>query len=99
MALTPLRYQSVDIPMKLHHPMWVQNDDIDLDYHLHLVRVPEPGGCRELDSLIGEIASTPLDRARPLWEMYLVEGLADNRVAIVHTGAPRPRRRVACGQR
>ncbi len=84
MALTPLRYQLVDIPMKLHHPMWVQNDDIDLDYHLHLVRVPEPGGRRELDSLIGEIASTPLDRARPLWEMYLVEGLADNRVAIVH---------------
>ncbi len=84
MALTPLRYQLVDIPMKLHHPMWVQNDDIDLDYHLHLVRVPEPGGRRELDSLIGEIASTPLDRARPLWEMYLVEGLADDRVAIVH---------------
>ena len=84
MALTPLRYQLVDIPMKLHHPMWVQNDDIDLDYHLHQVRVPEPGGRRELDSLIGEIASTPLDRARPLWEMYLVEGLADNRVAIVH---------------
>ncbi|MGZ8746212.1 MAG: WS/DGAT/MGAT family O-acyltransferase [Mycobacterium sp.] len=84
MALTPLRYQLVDIPMKLHHPMWVLNDDIDLDYHLHLVQVPEPGGRRELDSLIGEIASTPLDRARPLWEMYLVEGLADNRVAIVH---------------
>ena len=84
MALTPLRYQLVDIPMKLHHPMWVENDDIDLDYHLHLVRVPAPGGRRELDSLIGEIASTPLDRARPLWEMYLVEGLAENRVAIVH---------------
>ena len=49
MALTPLRYQLVDIPMKLHHPMWVQNDDIDLDYHLHLVRVPAPGGRRELD--------------------------------------------------
>ena len=84
MALTPLRYQLVDIPMKLHHPMWVENDDIDLDYHLHRVRVPAPGGRRELDALIGEIASTPLDRGHPLWEMYLAEGLADNRVAIIH---------------
>ncbi|MFI5507179.1 wax ester/triacylglycerol synthase family O-acyltransferase [Mycobacterium sp. NPDC051804] len=84
MALTPLRYQLVDIPMKLHHPMWVENDDIDLDYHLRQARVPAPGGRRELDVLIGEIASTPLDRARPMWEMYLVEGLADDRIAIVH---------------
>lgn len=84
MSLTPLRYQLVDIPLKLHHPMWVENDDIDLDYHLRRARVPAPGGRRELDGLIGEIASTPLDRARPLWEMYLVEGLADDRIAIVH---------------
>ncbi len=84
MALAPLRYQLVDIPMKLHHPMWVENDDIDLDYHLRQVRVPAPGGRRELDALIGEIASTPLDRGHPLWEMYLAEGLAGNRVAIIH---------------
>ncbi|WP_099042180.1 WS/DGAT/MGAT family O-acyltransferase [Mycobacterium neglectum] len=84
MDLAPLRYQLVDIPMKLHHPMWVENDDIDLDYHLHQVRVPAPGGRRELDALIGDIASTPLDRDHPLWEMYLAEGLAENRVAIIH---------------
>lgn len=84
MALSPLRYQLVDIPMKLHHPMWVENDDIDLDYHLHQVRVSAPGGRRELDALIGEIASTPLDRSRPLWEMYLAEGLTGNRIAIIH---------------
>ena len=84
MALAPLRYQLVDIPLKLHHPMWVQNADIDLDYHLSQARVPAPGGRRELDELIGQIASTPLDRGRPLWEMYVVEGLADNRVAIIH---------------
>ena len=84
MALTPLRYQLVDIPMKLHHPMWVENDDIDLDYHIHQARVPAPGGRRELDALIGEIASTPLDRSRPMWQMYVAEGLADNRIAIIH---------------
>ncbi len=84
MALTPLRYQLVDIPLKLHHPMWTENDDVDLDYHLHRQRVPAPGGRRELDVLIGEIASTPLDRDHPLWQMYFVEGLADGRIAIVH---------------
>ena len=83
-AMAPLRYQLVDIPLKLHHPMWVVNDDIDFDYHVRRARVPAPGGRRELDQLIGEIASTPLDRGRPLWEMYVAEGLADNRIAIIH---------------
>jgi diacylglycerol O-acyltransferase len=84
MALPPLRFQLVDIPLKLHHPMWVQNADIDLDYHLRAARVAAPGGRRELDQLIGEIASTPLDRSRPLWEMHIAEGLAENRIAIIH---------------
>ncbi|WP_206428435.1 WS/DGAT/MGAT family O-acyltransferase [Mycolicibacterium stellerae] len=83
-AMAPLRYQLVDIPMKLHHPMWVLNDHIDFDYHVRQARVPAPGGRRELDQLIGEIASTPLDRNRPLWEMYVAEGLADDRIAIIH---------------
>ncbi|MEO3757356.1 wax ester/triacylglycerol synthase family O-acyltransferase [Mycobacterium sp. B14F4] len=84
MALSALRYQLVDIPLRLHHPMWVENDDIDLDYHVRPARVPAPGGRRELDQLIGEIASTPLDRSRPLWEMYVADGLADDRIAIIH---------------
>ena len=84
MALAPLRYQLVDVPLKLHHPMWVENDDIDLDYHLRRAQVQAPGGRRELDQLIGEIASTPLDRGHPMWEMYIAEGLADNRIAIIH---------------
>ncbi len=83
-AMAPLRYQLVDIPLKLHHPMWVVNDHIDFDYHVRQARVPAPGGRRELDQLIGEIASTPLDRTRPLWEMYVADGLADNRIAIIH---------------
>ena len=84
LALAPLRYQLVDIPFKLHHPMWMENDDIDLDYHVRQVQVPAPGGRRELDQLIGHIASTPLDRGRPLWEMHVVQGLTDNRIAIIH---------------
>jgi len=76
----PLR----SVPLKLHHPMWVVNDDIDFDYHVRQARVPAPGGRREPDQLIGDIASTPLDRSRPLWEMYVAEGLADDRIAIIH---------------
>jgi diacylglycerol O-acyltransferase len=81
--LEPLYYRLVEIPFKLHHPMWLEHSEIDLDYHLRRVRAPSPGGRRELDQVIGEIAATPLDRSRPLWEFYFVEGLADDRFAAV----------------
>ncbi|MEO8815780.1 MAG: wax ester/triacylglycerol synthase family O-acyltransferase [Mycobacterium sp.] len=81
--LDPFRYQLVDIPGKVHHPMWRENCDVDLTYHVRPWSLPAPGGRRELDEAIGEIASTPLDRSRPLWEMYFVEGLANNRIAVV----------------
>ncbi|MCF6386628.1 wax ester/triacylglycerol synthase family O-acyltransferase [Mycobacterium sp. MBM] len=81
--LDPFRYQLVDIPFKFHHPMWRENTDVDLEYHVRPWRVAAPGGRRELDEAIGEIASTPLDRTRPLWEMYFVQGLADDRIAVV----------------
>ncbi|MCV7253059.1 wax ester/triacylglycerol synthase family O-acyltransferase [Mycobacterium hackensackense] len=79
--LDPFRYQLVDIPFKFHHPMWRENCDVDLEYHVRPWRVAAPGGRRELDEAIGQIASTPLDRSRPLWEMYFVEGLADGGTA------------------
>ena len=81
--LEPLRYRLIDIPWRLHHPMWMQDCPVDLDYHLRRVRVPAPGGRRELDEVIGQIASTPLDRSRPLWEFYFAEGLADDRFALI----------------
>lgn len=81
--LEPLRYKLVDIPWHLHHPMWQENCEVDLDYHLRRVRVPAPGGRRELDRVIGEVASTPLDRTRPLWEFHFAEGLADGRFALI----------------
>jgi diacylglycerol O-acyltransferase / wax synthase len=81
--LEPFTYQLVDIPWKFHHPMWREHCEVDLDYHIRPWQLPEPGGRRELDDAIGRIASTPLDRDRPLWEMYFIEGLANNRVAVV----------------
>ncbi|OBI83543.1 wax ester/triacylglycerol synthase family O-acyltransferase [Mycobacterium sp. E740] len=81
--LDPLRYRLVDIPWKLHHPMWIEDCPVDLDYHLRRVQVPSPGGRRELDEVIGRIASTPLDRSRPLWEFHFAEGMADGRFALI----------------
>lgn len=81
--LEPFCYQLVDIPMKFHHPMWRESCEVDLTYHIRPWRLPAPGGRRELDEAIGEIASSPLDRSRPLWEMYFVEGLANDRIAVV----------------
>ncbi|MHA7651201.1 WS/DGAT/MGAT family O-acyltransferase [Mycobacterium sp. ML4] len=81
--LVPLGYQLVNVPYKFHHPMWRENCEVDFDYHIRPWRLPAPGGRRELDEAIGEIASTPLDRAHPLWEMYFVEGLANDRIAVV----------------
>ncbi|GBG36278.1 WS/DGAT/MGAT family O-acyltransferase [Mycobacterium montefiorense] len=81
--LEPLRYQLVDIPWQLHHPMWQEDCDVDLDYHLRRVQVPAPGGRSELDEVIGRVASTPLDRSRPLWEFHFAEGLTGGRYALI----------------
>ncbi len=81
--LEPLRYKLVDIPWRLHHPMWQEDCEVDLDYHLRRVPVPQPGGRRELDEVVGQVASTPLDRGRPLWEFHFAEGLAGGRCALI----------------
>ena len=81
--LEPLRYKLVEIPWRVHHPMWLENCEVDLDYHLRRVEVPAPGGRRELDRVIGEVASTPLDRRHPLWEFHFADGLAGGRCALI----------------
>jgi WS/DGAT/MGAT family acyltransferase len=63
--------------------MWRENCEVDFDYHIRPWQLAAPGGRRELDDSIGQIASTPLDRKHPLWEMYFVEGLANHRIAVV----------------
>jgi len=81
--LPPFRRRLVDVPLRLHHPVWVDDADIDLDAHVHRLRVPAPGGMRELEGLIGDIAGAPLDRRRPLWEVWVCEGMADGRLGVV----------------
>src|ERR1700752_1791923 len=81
--LDPFRYELIDIPFKFHHPMWRENCEVDLDYHVRQCRVDSPGGRRQLDEAVGRIASTPLDRNKPLWEMYFIEGLTNGRIAVL----------------
>ncbi|MGH9186257.1 MAG: WS/DGAT/MGAT family O-acyltransferase [Acidimicrobiales bacterium] len=78
-----LRWRLVTVPFRVNHPVWIDDPDFDLDFHVRRVGCPAPGGDRELGELISDIASRPLDRARPLWELYMVEGLAGGRVAAV----------------
>jgi len=82
-VLEPLHYQLVKTPWRLHRPIWREDAELDLDYHLQRVHVPAPGGRHQLDAVIGAIAGTPLDRSRPLWQFYYAEGLADQRVAVI----------------
>ncbi|HLR98970.1 wax ester/triacylglycerol synthase family O-acyltransferase [Mycolicibacillus parakoreensis] len=81
--LEPFRYRLVAVPGRLHHPVWLENAALDIDYHVRRARVRAPGGRRELDALIGEIAGTALDRGRPLWEMHVVDGMADGSLPVI----------------
>lgn len=81
--LPPMRRRVVMIPFGLNHPMWVTQRRINPDRHLLRHRVPGDGTMRDLEVLIGRIASTQLDRRFPLWELHYCEGLADGRVAVV----------------
>lgn len=71
------------VPFNIEHPYWVQDHKFDVDNHVRRMTIPAPGGKAELGKLVGEIASTQLDRSRPLWEIVVIEGLEDGHVALV----------------
>ncbi len=81
--LEPFRRRLVPVPFDLDHPVWIEDPDFSLDDHLHRVAAPAPGTMRELAELVGDIAGRPLDRTKPLWEMWVVEDMAGGRVALV----------------
>jgi diacylglycerol O-acyltransferase / wax synthase len=70
------------VPLHLDHPVWVIDDDFDIDRHVHRLAVPSPGGEQELSEIVGHLAGIPLDRARPLWEVWVIEGLESGQVAV-----------------
>lgn len=75
-AMPEFREKIVDSRFNLDHPVWVEDKDFDVDRHLHRIGLPSPGGRAELAEICGHIASLPLDRSRPLWEMWVIENVA-----------------------
>lgn len=73
----------VRVPFNLHHPVWVEDPNFDLRNHVKRIGCPAPGGPEELAEVANEILSIPLDRNKPLWEMWIVEGLENGHVALV----------------
>jgi WS/DGAT/MGAT family acyltransferase len=83
-ALVPRYRQKVRwVPGRIANPVWVDDEEFDVAYHVRRSALPRPGSDAQLRDLVGRIMSRPLDRNRPLWEMYLVEGLSGGRFALL----------------
>ncbi|WP_422742067.1 WS/DGAT/MGAT family O-acyltransferase [Mycobacterium sp. WMMD1722] len=74
-ALPEFRAKIADSDFNVDHPVWVEDKDFDLSRHLNRIGLPAPGGREELAEVCGRIASVPLDRSKPLWEMWIIEGV------------------------
>lgn len=81
--LPPFRRRAVPVPFGLGHPVWVEDPEFDLRRHVTLRQVAEPGGDRELAAVVADVAGRSLPRDRPLWEIVVVVGLSDDRLAVV----------------
>jgi WS/DGAT/MGAT family acyltransferase len=77
----PYRRRLVQVPLGLDHPYWIEDPDFDLDFHVRHIAVPPPGSPQQLSELVARIVARPLDRTRPLWELYLIEGLEKGYIA------------------
>jgi WS/DGAT/MGAT family acyltransferase len=82
LAQIPRYRQRVRELIGLARPVWIDDPDFDITYHVRQSALPSPGSDEQLHELIARLAARKLDKSRPLWEMYLVEGLAKNRVAL-----------------
>src|SRR3954449_11947659 len=80
--LPPLRWRLAEVPLGLDYPYWVDDVDFDLDFHVREMALAPPGDDDQLAEQVARIVSRPLDRARPLWELYLIHGLAEGHVAM-----------------
>jgi len=77
-----LRQRLVSVPLGLARPYWVDDPDFDIEFHLREISLPQPGDDAQLSEQVSRIHARPLDRARPLWEMYLISGVQGGRQAL-----------------
>lgn len=78
-----MRQRILPVPFGIHHPVMVDDPDFDVSAHVFHAAIPAPGTMRELDKMVAQIGSTLLDRSRPLWEIWILEGLDNGQVVIV----------------
>ncbi|HSH90597.1 MAG TPA: wax ester/triacylglycerol synthase family O-acyltransferase [Ramlibacter sp.] len=82
MHLAPLFQRKLALmPFELANPVWVDDEDVDLDYHVRRVSLARPGSMLQLEQMIGRLHSSLIDRSRPLWEFYVIEGFHTGQVA------------------
>jgi diacylglycerol O-acyltransferase len=81
--LEPLRRRLVEVPLGIDHPVWVNDPNFDLIFHVRHTAVPPPGGDDQLSNTVARLVSRPLDRTRPLWLSYVIEGLREERFAVL----------------
>jgi WS/DGAT/MGAT family acyltransferase len=81
--LPPLRWRLAEVPLGLDYPFWVDDVDFDLHFHVREIALAPPGTDEQLAEQVARITSRPLDRARPLWELYLIHGLESGHVAML----------------
>ena len=81
--MPPFRWRVKEVPFGLDYPVFVDDTQFDLDSHIWELALPAPGDAKQLGELVGQLASRPLDRSRPLWEVHVILGLADGHVAML----------------
>src|SRR5690349_23948316 len=81
--LPPLSWRLVEVPLGLDYPYWIEDPDFDMDFHVRELALPRPGTDAKLAEQVARIIARPLDRSRPLWELYLIHGLGGGGVGML----------------
>jgi WS/DGAT/MGAT family acyltransferase len=79
----PFRWRLAPVPFGLDHPYWIEDPDFDLEYHIRELALPAPGSQEQLAEQVARICARPLDRSRPLWELYVIHGIEGDKVGIL----------------